>query len=304
MKRVLSVLLFAVTLSFSGSSQSSVHDGMLVTTTWLAVHLKDKDLVVLCIADDRDFYAKSHIPGARLILTEEIAVTRNGVPNELPDADKLKAVFGRAGVSDNSHIILYGERSGLLAARAYFTLDFVGLDTHTALLNGGLEKWNAENRELTADIPKPQKGNMTIHTQDRLLVGTDAIFNLVTGARSHDTVILDARPHSEYTGEQISEDVSKAGHIPGAAGVYWKDLLVSAENPVLKPVEELRAIYMKAGAHPSAPVITYCRTGMQSSFDYFVAKYLGYDVSMYDASFFAWSREDRPVEKTPGVISK
>lgn len=35
---------------------------------------------------------------------------------------------------------------------------------------------------------------------------------------------------------------------------------------------------------------------MQSSFDYFIAKYLGYEVSMYDASFFEWSREDLPVE--------
>jgi 3-mercaptopyruvate sulfurtransferase SseA len=36
---------------------------------------------------------------------------------------------------------------------------------------------------------------------------------------------------------------------------------------------------------------------MQSSFDYFVAKYLGYDPSMYDASFFEWSKSNLPVEK-------
>ena len=37
---------------------------------------------------------------------------------------------------------------------------------------------------------------------------------------------------------------------------------------------------------------------MQSAFDYFVAKYLGYDVRMYDSSFFEWSNEDLPAEKS------
>ncbi|MFL6440137.1 MAG: rhodanese-like domain-containing protein [Terriglobales bacterium] len=49
--------------------------------------------------------------------------------------------------------------------------------------------------------------------------------------------------------------------------------------------------------HCSGPqVITYCRTGMQSSLDYFVAKYLGYAARMYDGSFYEWSRSSHPVE--------
>ena len=40
---------------------------------------------------------------------------------------------------------------------------------------------------------------------------------------------------------------------------------------------------------------------MQSSFDYFVAKYLGYDPSMYDASFYEWSKKDLPAETSPKI---
>jgi len=275
-----------------------IHDEMLVSTSWLADHLHDKDLVVLYVFDVKDTYRKAHIPSARYLQINDIAVTRNGIPNELPDADKLKEVFENVGINDRSRIILYGERSGLLAARAYFTLDFIGLGAHTSLLDGGLEKWGNEKRELVAETPKVKKGSITIHAQDHLLVGTDSLFNLVTGAKAHNTVILDARPHNEYTGEKLSEDVTRAGHIPGASSLYWKELIVSSENPVLRPVDELRAIYTKAGVRPESPVITYCRTGVQSSFDYFVAKYLGYAVSMYDASFFDWAREDRPIEKS------
>jgi len=135
-------------------------------------------------------------------------------------------------------------------------------------------------------------------------VETVAVSALVSGKNPNKTVLLDARPHSEFTGEKFSDDVTKAGHIPGASGLYWKELIVSKANPVLRPVDELRVIYTKAGARHDSPVVTYCRSGIQSSFDYFVAKYLGYDVSMYDASFFAWAREDRPVVKSLDDKSK
>jgi len=91
--------------------------------------------------------------------------------------------------------------------------------------------------------------------------------------------------------------VAKAGHIPGSTSLFWMDMLVSRENPVLKPEAELRRMYAEAHAAPGRQLVTYCRTGMQSSFDYFVAKYLGYDPSMYDASFFEWSKKDLPAEK-------
>jgi thiosulfate/3-mercaptopyruvate sulfurtransferase len=108
---------------------------------------------------------------------------------------------------------------------------------------------------------------------------------------------VDARPTKEFTGEQLSEDVAKSGHIPGAKGLYWMDMLVSRQNPVLKPEAELRRIYSALNARSDQPLVTYCRTGMQSSFDYFVAKYLGYEPSMYDASFYEWSKNGLPTEK-------
>ncbi len=90
-----------------------------------------------------------------------------------------------------------------------------------------------------------------------------------------------------------------AGHIPGAACLYWMNLLESAANSVLKPEAELRRIFETLGAarnaHTGARVVTYCRTGMQSSMDYFVAKYLGYEAAMYPASFYEWGRSDAPV---------
>ena len=129
---------------------------MLVSTDWLAQHVNDANVVVLHVSANRTAYDAGHIPGARFVGLPEIAITRNGVPNELPDVPVLKKVFEGVGVSDNSRVILYGDASVLPATRAYFTLDYLGHGDQAALLDGGLDKWRAEGRMLSKDAPTAQ----------------------------------------------------------------------------------------------------------------------------------------------------
>jgi thiosulfate/3-mercaptopyruvate sulfurtransferase len=271
---------------------------MLVSTAWLAEHLYDKGLVVLCIVDDADTFKRSHIPSARVISVGEIAVTRDGIPNELPEMSQLKKIFERAGVTNHSHIVLYGDRSGLLAARTYFTLDYLGLADHAALLDGGMEKWVREGRKVENGENSATKSDLRVKTKEQILVNDRAMQKISAHASQKKFAVVDARPYEEYTGEKLSDDVPEAGHIPGANSVYWRELIESTENPVLKPEKELRALFETAGVVAGTPVVTYCRSGVQSSFDYFVAKYLGYEVKMYDASFMAWVKAGLPVEKS------
>ncbi len=282
------------------SAAPHLRTDMLVSTDWLAQHLQDNNVIVLCIAGKPDSYNSGHIAGARFIALSEIAVTRDGIPNELPAIGDLKRVFESAGVTDDSRIILYGERYGLFASRAYFTLDYMGLGDRTALLDGGLEKWKAENRPLSTEVPKPAAGKLTgakltIRLNEAIALTVQDMQDLVT-TKAESAAIIDARPTDEFTGVKISEEVTKPGHIPHSVGLYWMKNLESTANPVLLPEAELRRMYSGLGAAAGKKVVTYCRSGMQSSFDYFVAKYLGYDAQMYDGSFFEWSRKDLPVE--------
>ena len=198
-------------------------------------------------------------------------------------------------------MVLYGERFNLFAARAYFTLDYLGVAARVALLDGGMEKWTAERRPLSTEIPQVKAATLMVSPRPEILVDTKAMRDL-SQKKPGSVTLVDARPTKEFTGEQLSEDVAKAGHIPGAKGLFWMDMLVSRQNPVLKPEAELRRMYSEANAKADQPLVTYCRTGMQSSFDYFVAKYLGYDPSMYDASFFEWSQKNLPAETSPQKI--
>src|SRR6185437_1109390 len=290
-------LVFTPIFSMAQTSSNDVNTSMLVSTTWLASHLHDPNLVILCVADNADFYSGGHVPGARLIRSSELMITRDGIPNELPPAAALKDLFERAGVNNSSRIVLYGERSGILAARAYFTLDYLGVAANAALLDGGIEKWRAEHREETQEMPQIKPGSLAIRLDPSVSVDSAEIAQAIH-SKSPSIVLLDARPNAQFTGANFSEDVPKAGHIPGSRNLFWRDTLRNGDIPVLRPASELREMLQARGATADKQIVTYCRTGVQSSFDYFVAKYLGYPVRMYDGSFFDWARKNLPVEKS------
>jgi thiosulfate/3-mercaptopyruvate sulfurtransferase len=112
---------------------------MVVSTTWLDAHVNDPDVFVLHVGADRKSYDAGHIPGARFVSLPDIAVTREGTPNELPPATDLTRLFTRLGIGDRGRLVLYGDEQGLLAARLFFTLDYLGHGDRAALLDGGLE---------------------------------------------------------------------------------------------------------------------------------------------------------------------
>jgi len=275
------------------AQEPKVNASMLVSSDWLAQHLHDPNLVVLCVAADEAFYAR-HIPGARWIPLDRL-VSQGATLNAIPPIGQLKTLFEEVGLDRHSRIVLYGERLGMLAARAYVTLDYLGLADHAALLDGGIEKWRAEKRDESSEIPKVNATRLVLAPNPKMLVALD---EMKSHASHGDATLLDARPTAEFTGEKRSEDVPQSGHIRGAQGLYWVDLLTSREIPTLKPVPELLAAYTAAGAGPKREVITYCRTGMQASVDYFVAKYLGFPSRIYVPSFYEYSRSDGAVESS------
>jgi thiosulfate/3-mercaptopyruvate sulfurtransferase len=281
---------------------AAVRSDMLVSTAWLAQNLSNPNLVILHVSRDRVAYDAGHIPGARFLALPDIAVTRDGILNELPPAATLQEVLERVGVSDNSRVILYGDTSVLPATRAYFTLDYLGHGDRTSLLDGGLPKWTAESRPLEKEAPQVARGRLTLHPRPEVVVNINAMKDLSFSAANTPAaspVLVDARTNAEFTGTTApSSEIPRPGHIPGATDVYWMQTQASKSDMSLLPEAALRKIYESAGVTPDRPVVTYCNTGMQASQSYFTLKYLGYDARMYDGSFSEWSNtKDSPVQK-------
>jgi thiosulfate/3-mercaptopyruvate sulfurtransferase len=280
-RRMLFLALVSVAAPASGQAVPVTRDSLLVSATWLEAHLRDPNLVVLQVERDPNAFVDGHIPGARLVPMGAIVVTRDG----LPALGQLDSVLEAAGVSSDSRVILYGDP--LATGRLFFTLDYLGMAGRAALLDGGLSAWRSGGRPLTREVPPPGSGRFEARVQSGLIVDADWIARRLDDSS---LALLDARAPAEYAGQTPGDGVPRAGHIPGAGSAFWRMLLNGADPVTLKEPDILRALLGRAGMLPGREIVTYCRTGVQASYLYFVARYLGYAPRLYDGSFIDWSR--------------
>lgn len=281
------------------SSPSGVRSDLLVNTSWLETNLNRPDLVILQIGKNDKAYKEGHVPGARYVDWKEMTVDKPGVPNELPPMEQLVKWIQLAGIDEKSRIVLYDDETGILAARAYVTLDYLGLGDRASLLDGQWKRWFAEKRAVSTKVPEV-KATTFVPTPRP---GVIAPLSLVAGLswqKSTDAeapvAIVDARPATQFVGEEPGEDIARGGHIPGAVNVHSAKNLMDENDPTFKAPADLLALYEGAGIRKDDRVVTYCRTGAQGSMAYFALKYLGYDPLLYDGSFTEWSgRRDTTV---------
>ena len=283
-------LVFILALSCAAWAQKepAVRQEMLVSTQWLADHLKDPKLVIIHIGEKREEYDQEHIPGARYVAIDEIMLEHVGAMSELPTVEKLKQVFEDLGVGDDSHVVIYTTAWFPLAARGYYTLDFLGHGDQSALLDGGIEQWKLEKKPLSTEPVTPKKAEFTPHVKAEVRAMLDEVEKILKDGESGKALLVDSRPKRRYV----------SGHISGATNVYWQDTLVSKDSPVLLPVADLRKLMESRGLTPGHKLVTYCEVGQQASHGYFLAKYLGYDAAMYDGSYYEWNEmKHNPVVK-------
>lgn len=255
------------------------HPEYVVSTKWLADHLTDPKLVIIHMGNPDEFKA-GHIPGARLLTGNKIA----GQGTELLPDDQLKANLEALGISDDSRVVIYTAGWQPMAARVFFTLDYVGFN-NAALLDGGFDAWQEEKRAVSTEEPVITKGSLTLHPRPEIVAKLDVVRQVVNTPGTN-TAIIDARPLRRY----------RQGHLPGAVPMFWEKNLVSADDLVqlLKKPDDLRKMYAAAGVTPGKKIISYCEVGLQASYAYFIARYLGYDAAMYDGSYDEWSKEKQP----------
>lgn len=298
--RFLLPLLSLLAVSAFGATSPRVRSDMLVSTDWLAHPTKLRRVFVVHVGTPESF-ARGHIRGARLLKFSDLVVERDGVPNELPSVSALERTFTDLGVGERGTIVLYGDET-LWTTRAYFTLDYLGHGARTAILDGGLEKWQGESLPVdvgtTASLAA-QPFSSRVDASTIIRAGRLQSVMEKQSAFGVDYVsLIDARAPAAFVGIAAGEGITRAGHIPGAVNVYWRENFVDSPYRLVRSAADLGELYTSLGVRADRPVIVYCRTGMEASATYFVLKYLGYDVALYDGSFSEWNRNPAaPVEQ-------
>ncbi len=289
-----SVRLLLLTLLGAGlhPRPAMAQDSLVVSAEWLAARLAAPDLVVVEVAPSAERYREGHIPGARFISLGAIVTERDGIPNELAEVPALTATLEQAGISSTSRIVVYGDP--LSAARLFFTLDYLGLGDRTSILDGGLVAWKRHGGTVTPEMPVVRAGHLTVALRPEVLVTGEWVRQHLSDST---VALIDARPPAEWSGQVPGAGITRPGHIPGAASFFWRLSLTPPEPALLKDRAVLSKLLARTGAGPGRTVVTYCRTGVQASWLYFVARTLGYSPRLYDGSYLEWSRmAEYPVE--------
>lgn len=281
------------------------HPEVLVSTNWVAEHLNDPRIRLVEVDVDTSAYNEGHIPGA--VGWNWQTQLQDGVRRDLLDKPAWEALLSKAGVANDTTIVLYGDNNNWFAAYAFWQLKYYGHED-VKLLNGGRKKWLEEKRPLVKDAPQIAQTKYKAKSPNETLRAKRE--EVAAAVANKQAKLVDVRSVDEFTGKIIappgmSETAQRAGHIPGAANVPWSQ--AANEDGTFKSADALRQLYGGKGVTGEGEVISYCRIGERSSHTWFALKYLlGYpNVKNYDGSWTEWGNLiGAPIEKEAAAAAR
>lgn len=271
---------------------------VLVTTDWAADHLTDEGVRFVEVDVDTEAYDSGHIPGSvgwnwKKELQDQLRRT-------IASKEDFEKLLQKSGIDEDTTVVLYGDNNNWFAAWAYWLLKYYGFGD-VRILDGGRKKWEAENRDLTTDVPEYDSTDYSVsNVKGEYRAFRDDIKDRLN---SDDFGLVDVRSPDEFTGKilappGLNELSQRAGHIPGASNIPWSNAV--NEDGTFKSKEELKKIYADEGITPDKEIIAYCRIGERSAHSWFVLNELLEfpTVRNYDGSWTEWGNLiDAPIER-------
>jgi thiosulfate/3-mercaptopyruvate sulfurtransferase len=264
----------------------------LVSTDWLATHLKDPDLRVLDASwylpdmgrDARAEYDQAHIPGARFFDIDDISDQRSDLPHMAPPAEKFVSRMRAMGIGDGHQVVVYDGAGLFSAARVWWLFRLMG-KTDVAVLDGGFGKWQSEGRPVEDMPPIMRDRHMTVSRQNQIVRD---VTQVAAAAKLGDYEIIDARSPARFRGDDPEPRPGlRAGHIPGSKNVHYQTLL--NDDGTMQDIQSLQTVFQSAGVDLGKPIITSCGSGVTAAILYLALERMGVSrLSLYDGSWAEW----------------
>ena len=234
-------------------------------------------------------YRSGHIPGAVFMdLERDLATYPGPGRHPLPSRETFAATIGALGLGDDDLIAAYDDTSGSIAARLWWMLRDIG-HARVAVIDGGIQAWEASGRPLETTTPDLLPAVMTVRPSL-----TRSIDRTALADRLGMVTLLDARAGERYRGEVEPID-PVAGHIPTARSVPLTEN-VAADLRFLPP-SMLAARYRDAGVSADVDTVVYCGSGVTACHDILAMTVAGLpEPILYPGSWSDWSTAGMEVE--------
>lgn len=283
---------------------------LIVSTDWLADNLEDSNLRIVDatvfmkfpegggppnVESGKVSYEQGHIPGAIYAdLVGELSDKDSGLPFTVPSRDAFVNKLTELGIGDDTYTVIYDQNAlvgesvaaSYWASRLAWQMRYEGYD-NVAILEGGLQKWQAEGRELSTEQPSYPAANFSGKRRTDMLATKEDVRKAMDDEQ---TVLLNSLSPEEF----------QAAHIPSSTNVFF-GAHADEETKALYNEDQLRATFEGTGAlDPDKKVITYCGGGIAATWNALLLNKLGqHNVAVYDGSMNEWASDPScPVVKS------
>ncbi|GBE05405.1 MAG TPA: sulfurtransferase [Nitrospirae bacterium] len=288
--------------AFANGSSSATP--ALVETQWLADNLDKSGMRTVYVGSPSPKsmanFGSKHVPGSVFVgIGSLMDVLGNG--SAPPDKAKFEALMGKLGISNDTHVLIYGMGGGNpFITNAFWLMKYFGHEK-VSYLNGGMTKWVRENRKTATGAPAKVKSATYKAAPDAsVYASTDYVLQSLKNSK---VVMVDARGADAYKGikNEMPGKNKRTGRIPGAVNLNFYPTNLNKDG-TFKSVKDLKAAYEAKGVTKDKEAIIYCQAGIRAAHTYFVLKHLlGYPkVRNYVGSWGEWSNSDPakyPLEK-------
>lgn len=242
----------------------------------------------------RAAFEDGHVPGADFLdLQGEFSDTGTRLHFMMPSVPHLMAAFGRHGVGPGTRVILYSSGTMMWATRFWWMLRSLGFD-NAAVLDGGLDKWQAEGRPLERGGARGYPAAIFVAAPRAGLFVDAAAVKAAIGRR--DTVTVNALGPQFHRGLEPSR-YGRAGRVPRSVNVPAATLVDPATKG-FTTLDDAAAKFAAQGVSKDKRTICYCGGGISATIDLFLLHQLGHDdITLYDGSMGEWAKaESLPIE--------
>jgi thiosulfate/3-mercaptopyruvate sulfurtransferase len=234
-------------------------------------------------------YQAAHIPGAVYAhLDDDLSgppVTDHG-RHPLPTPQRLAQLFSRLGIDEMSQVVAYDDAGGMIAARLWWMLRYMGHDG-VAVLDGGWQAWQAAEMPTQSGIEKNEAAQFSGRPKPKWVVTLNEV--------ADQPLLIDARGPERYRGEIEPLD-PQPGHIPGAQNLPYEKQL--DEHGRFRSNDEMKAeLTAVLGGKSGEAATFYCGSGVSACLNLLAMAHVGLgNGRLYVGSWSEWSSDpERPI---------